>query len=171
MKLLGAVTVFFVCSWAGFWRARLYARRTEELRQLRGALSFLETEIHYGETPLYLACRRIAERETGPVSRFFSLVSDKLSRADGTSAYECWQYALLAVGSELALSERDRQILFRLGQKLGLSDKTDQIHHLRLAQTHLETEEAQAMKEQETYEKMYRSLGVLTGALLVILMY
>lgn len=171
MKLLGAVIVFFVCTLTGFWRARLYAKRTEELRQLRGALSFLETEIHYGATPLHLACKRIAERESGPVGDFFTLVSERLSRADGTSAYECWRHALLEMGSGLALGERDRQILFRLGQKLGLSDKTDQIHHLRLAQTNLETEEAQAMKEQETYEKMYRSLGVLTGALLVILMY
>ena len=45
--------------------ARHYARRTEELRQLRGALSLLETEIAYGATPLYLACRHIGEQETG----------------------------------------------------------------------------------------------------------
>lgn len=171
MKLLGAVMIFLACAMTGFWMARHYARRTEELRQLRGALSLLETEIAYGATPLYLACRHIGEQETGPVGRFFSLVSQNLTQSDGHSALECWQRALSEVKGELAIRERDRRILHRLGHKLGLSDKPDQIHHLRLAQVNLETEEAHAIKEQETYEKMFRSLGVLTGALLVILMY
>ena len=151
--------------------ARRYVRRTEELRQLRGALSFLETEITYGATPLHQACRHIGERETGPVGRFFNLVSEHLCKADGTSAFDCWKQELFEMKNELAIRERDRLILHRLGQKLGLSDKSDQVHHLRLAQANLETEEIHANKEQEKYEKMYRTLGVLAGALLVILMY
>lgn len=171
MKFLGAVLLFSVCTFFGFWKSRLFVRRSEELRQLRGSLSALETEITYGATPLYLACKHIGERESGPVGRFFNRVANRLSQSDGLSAFECWQQALTDTKPELAILEQDRKILIRLGSKIGLSDKQDQIHHLRLAQTTLETEESHAIKEQEKYEKMYRSLGVLAGVLLVILMY
>lgn len=171
MKLLGAVLLFFVCTMTGFWKARQYVRRSQELRQLRGSLSALETEIAYGTTPLHLACGQIGEREAGPVGRFFTRVSEQLCQSDGLSAFECWKHALIEMKPELSLREQDRKILIRLGHKLGLSDKQDQMHHLRLAQKTLETEEAHAAREQEKYEKMYRSLGVLAGALLVILMY
>lgn len=171
VKSFALIMLFLVCALSGFSIARLYVRRTEELRQLRGALSFLETEITYGTTPLHEALRQIGEREAGPVGLFFSRVAERLCKKDGTSAFDCWQNVLFRMKTELSLLERDRHIMLRLGQKLGLSDKGDQLHHLRLAQANLEIEEAQAMKEQEKYEKMCRSLGVLVGALLVILLY
>lgn len=171
VKLLGAVLLFFVCAMLGFWKAGQYVKRSEELRQLRGSLSALETEITYGATPLHRACQQIGERESGAVGRFFTRVSERLYKSDGRSAFECWQQTLTEMKSELSLKEQDRTILTRLGSKLGLSDKRDQLHHLRLAQTTLEVEEAHAIKERDKYEKMYRNLGVLAGALLVILMY
>lgn len=171
MKLLGAITLFFVCAALGFYIANWYARRAKELRQLRGALSVLETEISYGHTPLDQALTYVGSRETGPVGRFFTRCGELLRKKGGASAFDCWQKALAEVKSELALREEDRKILVRLGKKLGLSDREDQLHHLRLAQTTLETEEAHALIEKEKYEKLFRNLGVLTGALLVILMY
>lgn len=171
MKLLGAVLLFFVCTMMGFWKARQYVKRSEELRQLRGSLSALETEITYGATPLHLACQQIGEREPGAVGRFFTHFAKQLSQSEGRATFECWQQALFDMKSELSLREQDRTILIRLGNKLGLSDKRDQLHHLRLAQTTLEAEEAHAIRERDKYEKMYRNLGVLAGALLVILMY
>lgn len=170
MKLLGAVMLFFVCAKIGFHLANFFVRRPRELRQMRGALSILETEISFGATPLQQACQLVGSRESGPVGRFFIRVSEHLQRADGTSAFDCWQAALGEGKAELAMREQDRQILLRLGKKLGLSDTDDQIHHLRLAQITLETEESRAEIERGKYERLCRSMGVLIGALLVILM-
>lgn len=171
MKLLGAVLLFFVCACTGLIVANLLTRRPQELRQLRGAFHVLETEIAYGSQPLDSALQQIGARENGPVGRFFSRAAHYLQRKDGTAAYECWRQALADVKTDLALREQDRHILLRLGSKIGLSDRHDQVNHLRLAQATLEAEEAKAVHDQEKYAKMSRSLGVLLGALLVILLY
>ncbi len=59
----------------------------------------------------------------------------------------------------------------QLGAKLGLTDRDDQVKHLRLAVNQLRGEEELAKDEQQRYERMWKSLGLLMGALVVILMY
>lgn len=171
MKLIGAVILFFVCAFFGFHLASLYGRRVTELRQLRGALSVLETEIMYGNTPLTIALHDLGTRENGPIGNLFLRIAERLKQHDGRSVFDCWQTSVNEMNRVLALREQDRRILIRLGRTIGQSDRQDQIHHLRLAQTTLESEERQASEEKAKFEKLFRSLGVLTGALLVILMF
>ncbi len=69
------------------------------------------------------------------------------------------------------MGEEEKGIVLKLCQVLGSSNRSDQLHHLDLAQENLQMEENKAREEQETYEKMVKTLGVLSGALLVILMF
>jgi stage III sporulation protein AB len=69
------------------------------------------------------------------------------------------------------MGEEEKGIVLKLCQVLGSSNRWDQLHHLDLAQENLQMEENKAREEQETYEKMVKTLGVLSGALLVILMF
>ena len=63
----------------------------------------------------------------------------------------------------------EQSALIRLGATLGISDREDQIKHLRLAMQQLKAEEDAARDDQARYEKMWKSLGVLIAALVVIL--
>jgi stage III sporulation protein AB len=65
----------------------------------------------------------------------------------------------------------EQEVMLQLGHVLGLSDRSDQVKHLRLAVSQLQAEEVDAREEQRKYEKMWKSLGVLIGGLIVILMY
>lgn len=69
------------------------------------------------------------------------------------------------------MKESERDIVLQLGYSLGASDRLDQIKHLRLAMNQLQCEEENAADEQRRYAKMWRSLGMLGGALVVILMF
>ena len=62
-------------------------------------------------------------------------------------------------------------MIIDFGKTLGIFDREDQLAHLARTQTHLEVEEGRAREEQERYEKMCKSLGILGGALIVILIY
>jgi stage III sporulation protein AB len=64
----------------------------------------------------------------------------------------------------------ERDALARLGATLGGSGREDQLKHVRLAALQLQAEEAAARDEQQRYEKMCRSLGVLGAALVVIVL-
>jgi stage III sporulation protein AB len=60
--------------------------------------------------------------------------------------------------------------MLRLGATLGGSGRDDQVKHIKLAMLQLQAEESSARDDQQRYEKMSRSLGVLGAALLVIIM-
>ncbi len=58
----------------------------------------------------------------------------------------------------------------QFGETLGQHDRESQQKHIRLCITHLEREEEEAKALQPQYEKMIKSLGVLAGLLIVILL-
>jgi stage III sporulation protein AB len=69
-----------------------------------------------------------------------------------------------------AMGVPEREVMIDFGKTLGLSDRQDQLQHLKMAIANLKVEENHARDEQVRYEKMCKTLGFLAGALLVILM-
>ena len=59
----------------------------------------------------------------------------------------------------------------QFGETLGRHDRISQQKQIMLTLTHLEREEADAIQAQATYEKMVKSLGFLSGLLLIILLF
>lgn len=170
-KLIGAVIIVLVCTVVGFQIARRYADRSRQIRMFVAALKVLETEIFYAATPLSDACDRMASRVPAPVGTFFLHLSTKLRDGRGITAAEAWTETLAEHRKSLVLRESDYGVLHNFGQTLGVSDREDQIKHIHLAVSHLGTEETQARDDQVRYEKMWRSLGVLLGLTVVILLY
>lgn len=171
VKLLGACLVLIATTWIGFEIARTYRERPQQIRQLRSALSLLETEIHYGVRPLTVACQEIAQRTTGPISRLFASCSENLRQMDGASTYECFKQAIEQEWKNTAMKSPEKGILLDFSTTLGISDREDQLHHLAMAQANLEIEEKKSRDEQNQYEKMCKTMGVLAGALIVLLIY
>lgn len=171
LKLLGAVLIIASSSAGGFYVARSYRERPRQLRMLQQALQMLETEIIYGSVPLHLAMKHIGERMPFILKKIFLSMSSNLLELDGASSYECWEKAIEQHFGQTSLKLQDKEILLHFGQTLGISDKEDQMKHIRLTVQNLSVEEHLAREEQKLYEKISRHLGVLLGALIVILMY
>lgn len=172
LKWIGATMILAAGTAFGFARASRYMNRPRELRQLAAALGTLETEIMYGVSPLPDAMERVADAAKPPVSRLFAEAAERMRdrRAERTAG-ECWEEAVRAVWPETALKESEMTALLTLSATLGATDRTDQVKHLRFAAAKLAVEEDAAREEAARYGKMWRSLGVLTAALIVILMY
>lgn len=170
IKLIGALLVIAAGTLFGFYQAGRYAARPRELRQLSGALQRLETEIGYGHTPLPEALERTASASEPPVSELFIAAASGLSGEDGLTFRESWEAAVRGKWDLTSMGAAEQGVLLRLGSALGISDKDDQIKHLKLALVQLKSEEDTAREEQARYEKMWKSLGLLSAALVVILM-
>lgn len=170
IQAIGAIMILFAGAMFGFAQAAKYTDRAVQLRQLLHALQRLETEIGYGHTPLPVALDNAASGLRGPVSELFRDASGRLGKGDGLMFRECWEAALDGGWPRTALLQAERTSLARLGSALGISDREDQIKHLRLAMLQIRAEEETAREEQSRYGKMWRSLGVLAAALVVILM-
>lgn len=169
MKLLGAIFILIAATWTGFEAARHLSERPRQLRQLKAALQALEAEIMYGHVPLHDAAMHLSKQIPKPLSWFFEGFSKKLVTGD-TSVKQAWEDSLQEIWKFTALKQGEYEILIQFGETLGQHDRSAQQKHIILALTHLEREESDARERQSRYERMVKSLGFLTGLLLVILL-
>ncbi|SDX99866.1 stage III sporulation protein SpoIIIAB [Thermoactinomyces sp. DSM 45892] len=171
LKLLGACIILIGTTWAGFQHARTFAERPKQIRQVRSALQLLETEIGYGTRTLIDACQSIAARMDGFVQAIFQQAHQNLLQLDGASTYECFVQAIESNWGATCMKQSEKQVILDFCKTLGISDRQDQLQNLAVTKSNLEIEEHRAQEEQIQYEKMFKTLGILAGALLIILMY
>jgi stage III sporulation protein AB len=170
IKLIGAVFIIVATTWTGFEIARRFSERPRQLRALRSALQSLEAEIMYGHTPLHEASRRLSAQLPKPLSSFFDSFARKLTDTE-TTVNEAWETSLKEIWKQTALKQGEFEIMKQFGETLGRHDRFSQQKHIMLTLTHLEREEADAVLSQAKYEKMVKSLGFLSGLLLIILLF
>ncbi|MDP4161599.1 MAG: stage III sporulation protein SpoIIIAB [Bacillota bacterium] len=169
IKLIGAMFIIISTTWTGFEASRHLSERPKQLRQLKSALQSLEAEIMYGHTPLHEAARRLASQLSKPLSWFFESFAKKLTDTE-TTVKDAWELSLKEVWKLTALKQAEFEVMKQFGETLGRHDRHSQQKHIILTLTHLEREEADARDKQDKYEKMVKSLGFLTGLLLIILL-
>ncbi|CAH1210235.1 Stage III sporulation protein AB [Paenibacillus plantiphilus] len=169
VKLVGAMLILFAGTMIGFQQAARFAARPRQIRHMIQALQRLETEIGYGYTPLPEALARSAAHLPEPISSLLRGTKERLDEADGFTFRECWERSVTEHWPGTAMKGAEQAAYIRLGSALGISDRDDQIKHLKLAMGQLKTEEDAARDDQARYEKMWKSLGVLIAALVVIL--
>lgn len=169
MKLIGAVFIIVATTWTGFEASRHLSERPRQLRLLKSALQSLEAEIMYGHTPLHEAARRLSTQMSKPLSWFFESFAAKLTSSE-TTVKKAWEESLSEIWKMTALKQGEYEVMKQFGETLGRHDRISQQKQIMLALSHLEREETDACDRQAKYEKMVKSLGFLSGLLLVILL-
>lgn len=170
LKLFGALLLVGAGTLLGLMHARRLADRPAQIRRLVRILNQLETEIAFGYTPLPEALERIGRQAAEPLSSLFREAEERLRR-DELAVFEAWQTAVERSWGNTAMKNSEKEILLQLGNTLGATDRDDQTRHLRLAARQLESLEPEAAEEQRKYEKMWKSLGLLGGALIAVILY
>lgn len=171
LKTLGALLVLAAGMLLGLYQSQTLSRRPKQIRQLSLALQRLETEIGYGSTPLPDALKACVGSLSPPLAAIFTDAAERMAEpGTGRTAAESWSRAVREGFRRTSMKEPEREALLQLGATLGISDTQDQLKHLRLAVSHLSTEERNASDEEKRYGKMWKSLGVLGAALVVVIM-
>lgn len=172
IRLLGAVLLILSGTGLGRQIAARYGRRVAELEQLQGLLAMLASEIDYALTPLPEALARVGRLgEPGPARRLFERTAVALGDGSPESFREAWSRIRREEAGELALTGRDDEILEELGWALGASAREDQLRHLALAAERLKAATTLAERLATKNAPLTRSLGILGGILLALLLF
>lgn len=169
MSWVGAAAILSATTIFGFEWAKRVRERPKRLRELKVTLQALEAEIMYGSTPLNEAFQHIGKPLKEPLASFFLTISDLLNDGDHT-VQEAWECQLEVLAQETSFKSGEIEVLRQFGSTLGRHDKEHQQKQIQLTLAHLNREEKEARDIQERYEKMCKSLGVLMGLLIVILL-
>lgn len=168
LKLVGALLLVIASSAIGISISNRFAKRPKHIRQLQSALQLLEAEITYSQTPLQLAFMRIAVQLPDPIKEFFQVLSEQMNKE--ADFFSLWNQQVEELASSASFKKNEIEILKQFGNSLGRHDLIHQQKQIRLALTHLHRELEEAREEHSKYTKLAKSLGVLVGVFLALLL-
>ena len=157
--------IFLSCSLIGILISKKYVNRVNELREFKNALNIFKTKIKYTYEPLPEIFAEISENIDSNISSVFKTASDKM---DICAAGEAWDLALKM--DELNIDEEDRNILRNLGKLLGKTDMQGQVNQIEMTSDFLDKQIRKAENQKDKSEKMYRTLGMIIGMAIVIML-
>lgn len=168
VRILGSLLLVAAAVQLGNLYATKFTKRRLELKDLGDSLDLLETEVFYGATPLPQALRHLAGRSASTAARLFSLSAAHLESSDAFP--EAWKRAVGTYFEASCLHPKDKDALVFLGDVLGTSDRADQSRHLKAAVQRVRHLEADAERTEAPSVKLWRSVGLLGGLALAVLL-
>ncbi|MCL2203078.1 MAG: stage III sporulation protein AB [Defluviitaleaceae bacterium] len=171
MQLIGAMAVVGGAAALGFYYAALETQRTLDLLEFKKALLILSSEIEYMRTPLPAAAVNIGKRVQRWVEPMFTRFGELLAQGEGETAYRLWMQAIGEVKEQTRLSEEDWAVVEGFGKTLGYLDKEMQRNAIEYTLSYIDEKAVALQTQADKNKKMYRSLGVVGGLLLVVVLW
>ncbi len=170
IKIIGAVVLISATSLIGFSLAADCSKRPRTLRELQALMQMLENEISYLSNLLSEAFMRIYENSNVDASIIFKTAAQNLKNS-GVTADAAWEKSIDENYARLSLKKEDKAILVNFGRMLGNSDLEGQLNNIKLVSSQLKLQELKSEEMKQKNEKMYRSLGVLSGLAITIMLF
>lgn len=170
MKWIGAILLVSTTSWIGFDMSKKLTERPKQIRLLIQSLQMLETEMGYSQLTLQQTFQNISKKIPYPLNQFYERLAHKLSGIV-IDFLTIWDEELSKFVQISALKQTEHEVMKQFGRNLGQHTFLQQQKYIKLTIHHLQRELDDAMEERRKYEKMMKSLGVLIGLLIVLLLF
>ncbi len=165
VKGLIFILIFISCTYLGILISKKYTNRVKELKEFKNALGIIETKIKFTYEPLGEIFKEISSNFSTNISNIFINTCDNMKNYNIGKAWE------LAIedGNTYMLKE-DKEVLKSLGKLLGKTDVNGQISQIEQTSEFLNNQIEKAEVERVKNEKLYKTLGIVSGIGLVILL-
>ena len=165
LKYIIICLVFLICFLIGNIISKRYILRVKELKDFQNALNIIESKIKFTYEPLPEIFNQTSKLLSENISKIFIRASQNMKEL---SAEEAWNKSIEK--SNTYLNKEDIENIKNFGKMLGKTDKEGQVSHLELTKTFIEIQIEKARKEEEKNSKLYKTLGVVCGLALVIIL-
>ena len=172
IRMAGILLTLAASSALGVYLSNIYTFRRQDLLELKKALLILKSEIEYLAAPLTEAAANIAAKTTGPVSQLFANFAETLSHnTENETAYHLWLAAIEASKKDTFLNKEDIDTIAGFGKTLGYLDKQLQTEAIRLTISYIDAQITELQENSQKTSRMYKSLGVISGFLLLVIFW
>ncbi len=165
LKYAGLAVIIAVTSLLGNYFSSVIKMRLNNLKKINYLIDEIITLLRFNGSTVYEITNHLANNE-----RFsdFSFLSN-ITTNENISFQQSWCSALKTYPI-FSLKASDLDILADIGRKLGTSDMEGQLSMLNLQRTELEMLISSVEEDCEKKSKLYRSLGVLAGAFISVML-
>ena len=170
MKWFGALLLIATTTYIGFDMSNRLSERTKQIRQFILSLQMLEAEMEYSQLTLQQIFQTIGKKTSYPINSFYSHLAEQFDFVVIDFLDE-WDRELDKLITVSALKKNELEIMKQFGRNLGQHTFIQQQKHITLAIHHLQQELDEANDQRVKYEKMMKSLGILIGLFIVLLLF
>ena len=164
IKYICLILIFITSSKIGFIKSKGFKKRVEELNKIEISFNLFKTKIEYTNDVIEDIFKQISSIIYNDRTNIFLNTIDK---KDNKKLFESWSISL---EENLYLKEDDKELLKIFGKNLGKLDKKGQVFQLDEAISLIKKQIQNAEEEVKKNEKMYKSLGTIIGAVIVIIL-
>lgn len=168
MKWIGAILILFTCTWVGLDIGKNYNKRPKQLKELLHALQMMEAEMVYSKEPIQRVLFQLSKQLTQPLGQIFQAIAEGLEQSH-ESLQTIWTDIVNKKWSLTAMSHKEKEIMIQFGQSLGVHNLDQQQKQIHLAKLHLQRELSDAADDERKFASLFRTLGFLTGLLLMLI--
>lgn len=164
IRLFGVACIFLASSFLGIYFSDNIKRKKERLLTLRKMLMQIYDLIRWNSMTMHEIANHLFDSGEFRSMEFVSSLSEECVKV--RSFPHAWE---TAVKNDSQFSVDEKKLLLEVGASLGTTDKDGQLSTLEFYILRLEK---MAQEESERYKikgKMYRSLGIASGAMIGIL--
>ena len=165
LKIIIYSCIFLSCSAICILISRKYEERVKQLKEFKNALNMFKTKIKFTYEPIPEIFEQISKQIETNTGKIFKLASCNM---EVLTAGDAWNMAVDT--NILSINDEDRNILKNLSKLLGQTDLEGQINQIELTSRFLDEQIEKAEKERLKSEKMYRTLGMVIGLAIVIIL-
>lgn len=165
IKIIIYSFIFLTSSGIGMLISKRYEERVNELKEFKNALNMFKTKVKFTYEPIPEIFEEISKSLDSKPGKIFKLASINMKLV---TAGEAWN---MAVDTELLnINEEDKSILKNLSKLLGQTDVEGQINQIDLTNNFLDEQIKKAENDRAKSEKLYRTLGMIIGLAIVIIL-
>ncbi len=165
---IGAVLILLATTLSGFAFAAKEKYRLRELEEIERGILLMKNQISYLGTPLAALLEQISWKTEGITGLAFQEISVQMEERQGNSAEEIWESTWLRIGKKSYLTAVDLEELIAFGRTLGFIEKEQREGSMDMLLHYLRDKQEGINKRLDKNGKLYYSMGVLSGLLLVI---
>ena len=164
-KIILLISIVIASTFLGILFSKKYFNREKELKEMKNALNIFATKIKFTYEPIPNIFLQIANKMEGNIGQIFARAAERMKEE---SAGNAWINAFDDITCNLL--EEDKVILKNLGRLLGQTDVEGQISEIEVVTQFLDTQIENARQEKLKNEKMYRTLGIVGGLTIAIIL-
>lgn len=170
LKIIGSSIVLLVTTIGGFYYGNIESYRIYDLLEFKRALGILRSEVEFALTPLKEAFSNIANRVREPIRYMFLTLEKKLDSNSNEIISEIWRSSIEENVNKTYFSKEDIDEIIVFGKTLGYLDRGMQMQSIDILTEYIDEKIKQLDKTRIKNKKMYRSMGVLGGILIIIVL-
>lgn len=165
IKSFSLITIFGLAVYLGNSKANQYVNRLKELVCIKSMLNILENKIKFTQLPLKEIFKNIAENcSEKNIKNIFQILAIKTN----TNIYKSWENIIN--NEETNLTDEDKKVLIDMGKILGITDVDGQVSNIKITSSFIDRQIEKAEKEKEKNVKMFRTLGIVSGLAITIIL-